>query len=61
MNQEQTTQNRRPPERPRLYISVMLVMLMIVLAFVGQWDWVIAVLIGLLLGNGLSALTDRMG
>jgi hypothetical protein len=35
----------------------MLVMLMIVLAFMGQWDWVVAVFIGLLVGNGLSTLT----
>ena len=45
--------------RPQLYTSVMLVMLMIVLAFTGQWDWVFAVLIALLLGNGLSALVKR--
>jgi len=45
--------------RPQLYVSVMLVMLMIVLAFTGQWDWVFAVLIALLLGNGLSALVKR--
>jgi hypothetical protein len=38
-----------------LYLSVMLVMLMIVLAVMGQWDWVVAVFIGLLVGNGLSA------
>jgi hypothetical protein len=45
-----------PPIRPQLYISVMLVMAMIVLAFMGQWDWVLAVFLGLLLGNGLSTL-----
>jgi hypothetical protein len=45
-----------PPVRPQLYLSVMLVMLMIVLAYMGQWDWVLAVFIGLLLGNGLSTL-----
>jgi len=45
-----------PPVRPQLYVSVMLVMLMIVLAFMGQWDWVLVVFIGLLLGNGLSHL-----
>ena len=48
-----------PPVRPQLYISVMLVMLMLVLAFTGQWDWVVAVFIGLLLGNGLTALRRR--
>jgi len=45
-----------PPVRPQLYISVMLVMLMLVLAFTGQWDWVLAVFIALLLGNGLATL-----
>lgn len=45
-----------PPVRPQLYVSVMLVMLMLVLAFMGQWDWVLAVFIALLVGNGLTAL-----
>jgi hypothetical protein len=45
-----------PPVRPQLYLSVMLVMLMVVLAYMGQWDWVLAVFIGLLMGNGLSTL-----
>jgi hypothetical protein len=48
-----------PSVRPQIYISVMLVMLMLVLAFTGQWDWVLAVLIALLLGNGLAALGGR--
>ena len=48
-----------PPVRPQLYISVMLVMLMLVLAFAGQWDWVVAVFIGLLVGNGLTTLGGR--
>ncbi len=50
-----------PPIRPRLYISVMLVMLMIVLLFTAQWDWLLAVFIGFLLGNGLSALWEGRG
>jgi hypothetical protein len=45
-----------PPIRPQLYISVMLVMLMLVLAFMGQWDWVLAVFVALLVGNGLTTL-----
>jgi hypothetical protein len=45
-----------PPVRPQLYISVMLILLMIVLAYMGQWDWVLAVFIGLLVGNGLTGL-----
>jgi hypothetical protein len=44
-----------PPVRPQLYVSVLLVMLMLVLAFMGQWDWVLAVFIALLIGNGLTA------
>jgi len=48
-----------PPVRPQLYISVMLVGLMLVLAFMGQWDWVVAVFIGLLIGNGLTGLQKR--
>jgi hypothetical protein len=34
----------------------MLVMVMLVLAFMGQWDWVLAVFIALLIGNGLTGL-----
>ena len=48
-----------PPVRPQVYVSVMVVMLMLVLAFMGQWDWVLAVFLGLLLGNGLTALVKR--
>lgn len=44
------------PVRPQLYVSVMVVMLILVLMYMGQWDWALAVFIGLLLGNGLSAL-----
>ena len=45
-----------PPVRPQVYVSVMLVMLMIVLIYMGQWDWALAVFIGLLMGNGFTAL-----
>ncbi len=37
----------------------MLVMLMIILLFLQQWDWLLAVLIGFLLGNGLASLFER--
>ena len=59
MSTRKQARNKRhqdPPVRPQLYLSVMLVMVMIVLAYMGQWDWVLAVFIGLLLGNGLSTL-----
>ena len=48
-----------PPVRPQLYLSVLLVMLMLVLAFMGQWDWVLAVFLGLLMGNGITAMRRR--
>ena len=50
-----------PPIRPRLYISVILMMLMLVLLATGQWDWLLAVFLGFLLGNGLSSLWERRG
>ena len=43
-----------PPIRPQLYISVLLIMVIIVLVFTGQWDWALAVFIGMLVGNMLS-------
>jgi hypothetical protein len=43
-----------PPIRPQLYLSVLLIMVIIVLIFTGQWDWALAIFIGLLLGNMLS-------
>ena len=54
--QSQSKGQKDPPVRPQLYLSVLLVLLMIVLAYMGQWDWVLAVFIGLLMGNGLSTL-----
>ena len=51
--------SKDPPVRPQLYISVMLVMFMLVLAVMGQWDWVLVVFIGLLVGNGFSAFQQR--
>ena len=47
---------RDEPIRPQLYVSVLVVMLMLVLLFMGQWDWVLALFIGLLIGNGLGFL-----
>jgi hypothetical protein len=43
-----------PPVRPQLYLSVLLIMVIIVLVFTGQWDWALAVFIGMLVGNMLS-------
>ena len=46
-----------PPIRPQLYLSVLLIMVIIVLLFTGQWDWALAVFIGMLVGNMLSVFT----
>jgi hypothetical protein len=56
MARRQKSDNKQedPPIRPQLYLSVLLVMIMIVLVFTGQWDWALAVFIGLLAGNMLS-------
>jgi hypothetical protein len=43
-----------PPVRPQLYISVIIVMAMLVLMYMGLWEWVLVLFIGLLVGNGLS-------
>lgn len=48
-----------PPIRPQLYLSVLLVMVIIVLIFTGQWDWALAIFIGLLVGNMLSTFRTR--
>ena len=43
-----------PPVRPQLYVSVIIVMAMLVLMYMGLWEWVLVLFIGLLVGNGLS-------
>jgi hypothetical protein len=57
MNKKQKRGDWRddPPVRPQLYLSVLLVMAIIVLIFTGQWDWALAVFIGMVAGNLLSA------
>ena len=56
MRKNASQDGRDPPVRPRIYLSVLLLMLIIVLLFVQQWDWALAVFIGLLVGNGLTSL-----
>lgn len=51
-----THRDADPPVRPQLYISMVIVLVIIVLMYMGQWDWVLAVFIGLIVGNGLSGL-----
>ncbi len=45
--------------RPRFWLSLLLLLSLLVLAGLGQWDWVLAVVIGLFLGNGLSSLFEK--
>lgn len=47
-------QSDDPPVRPQLYVSVIIVMAMLVLMYMGLWEWVLVLFIGLLVGNGLS-------
>ena len=56
MNRKRQRDNGQedPPIRPQLYLSVLLIMVIIVLVFTGQWDWALAVFIGMLVGNLLS-------
>lgn len=53
------TKSKDPPVRPRLYISMLLVMLMLVLLVMGQWDWLLVIFLGFLVGNGLSSFWER--
>jgi len=56
---KQTDPTQDPPVRPQVYVSVLIIMVIIVLMYMGQWDWVLAVFIGLIIGNGLTGLTRR--
>ena len=37
--------------RPRFWLSLLILLAVLVLAGLGQWDFVVAVVIGLLIGN----------
>jgi hypothetical protein len=47
-------QSDDPPVRPQLYVSVLIIMAMLVLMYMGLWEWGLVLFIGLLVGNGLS-------
>ncbi|GEM_PF-3160109 len=55
-----TRGQRRPPTtqkgRPRFWLSLLLLMVALVLLGMGQWDLLLAVFIGLLVGNVASFL-----
>ena len=45
--------------RPRFWITLLILLLLLIPVGLGQWDWVIAVVIGLVVGNGLAFLRGR--
>ncbi len=54
--------SERAPQRkgrPRFWLSLLLLMLILVLIGAGQWDLVVAVFIGLVVGNAASFLLGK--
>jgi hypothetical protein len=45
--------------RPRFWVTVLILLLLLIPVGMGQWDFVIAVLIGLIVGNGLSFILGK--
>jgi dolichol kinase len=46
-------------DHPHLWVSLMVVFVLLILMALGQWDFVVAGLIGLIVGNGLATFTGR--
>jgi hypothetical protein len=46
-------------DHPRLWVSLMVIFILLILMALGQWDFVLAGLIGLIVGNGLAIFTER--
>jgi hypothetical protein len=45
--------------RPRFWVTLIILFLLLIPAGMGQWDVVIAIFIGLVVGNGLAFLRER--
>lgn len=45
--------------RPRFWVTLLILLLLLVPIGLGQWDMVVAVLIGLVVGNGLAFLRGK--
>ena len=45
--------------RPRFWITLLILFLVLIPAGMGQWDFVIAVIIGLFVANGLAFLRGQ--
>jgi len=54
---EKTPDTKR--DHPRLWVSLMVVFILLILMALGQWDFVLAGFIGLIVGNGLANITGR--
>jgi dolichol kinase len=56
-------QTQKPPDterdHPRLWVSLIVIFVLLILMALGQWDFVLAGIIGLIVGNGLANLTGR--
>ena len=46
-------------DHPRLWVSLVVVFVLLILMALGQWDFVLAGFIGLIVGNGLATFTGR--
>jgi hypothetical protein len=46
-------------DHPRLWVSLMVIFILLILMALGQWDFVLAGFIGLIVGNGLATFTGR--
>ncbi len=45
--------------RLRFWVNLLVIFVLLLFALLGQWDWVLASVIGLIVGNGLSWWQDR--
>jgi hypothetical protein len=45
--------------RPRFWVTLLILLLLVIPAGLGQWDMVVAVIIGLIVGNGLAFLRGQ--
>ena len=45
--------------RPRFWVTLIILFLLLIPAGMGQWDVVIAIFIGLVVGNGLAFLREK--
>ncbi len=63
MKGSKVRQAEKPPDtkrdHPRLWVSLMVILVLLILMALGQWDFVLAGFIGLIVGNGLANLTGR--